>query len=62
MNEFEENIIKARKKARKRLFVFSSGLSLVFLFVFSFFILSRGVDLKIYPNEVNEDVNVNDYS
>ena len=61
MNEFEENIIKARKKARKRLFVFSSGLSLVFLFVFSFFILSRGVDLKIYPNEVNEDVNVNVY-
>ena len=61
MSEFEENIIKARKKARKKLFLFSSGLSLLFLFLFSFFIMSRGVDLKIYPNEVNEEVSITVY-
>tara|TARA_Y100001970_G_scaffold277248_1_gene381140 strand:- start:4917 stop:6917 length:2001 start_codon:yes stop_codon:yes gene_type:complete len=61
MSEFEKSIIKARKKAQKRLFIFSSGLFVVFLFLISFFILSRGVDLKIYPNEANEDININVY-
>ena len=58
MKEFEESLARAKKESlKKQIMIFFSGL-LVALLIFSFLLFSRGVNIKIYPNQAEKIANI----
>ena len=58
MKEFEESLARAKKESlKKQIMILFSGL-LVALLIFSFLLFSRGVNIKIYPNQAEKIANI----
>ena len=59
MKEFEKSLLKAKKESFKKLIIlFFSGIILASL-IFSFLLFSRGVNIKIFPEQAQKIASIN---